>query len=60
MPELLDIAEGTRRRIAPICSLRCDLRLERVEGAPFGAILWPAETDKQGKEWFAPISPNVR
>jgi integrase len=61
LPELLDIAEGTGRRISAILSLRySDLRLERTEHAPYGAILWPAETDKVGKQWLAPISERVR
>ncbi len=38
-----------------------DLRLEAgAEHGPFGAIRWPAETDKQGRETVVPISPAVR
>jgi integrase len=61
LPELLDIAEGTARRISAICALRySDLRLQKSNSAPFGAIRWPGDTDKEKREWSAPISPNVR
>lgn len=58
LSELLDLAHGTGRRITAICALRYeDLRLE---AKPYGAIRWPAATDKQGRETTAPISPTVR
>src|SRR5687768_9963671 len=39
LPELLDIASGTGRRISAICALRyCDLQLERTKSAPYGSI----------------------
>jgi hypothetical protein len=61
LPELLDIAEGTARRISAICSLRySDLILTKTEHAPYGAIRWPAETDKRERAWSAPITPRVR
>ncbi len=42
----------------PVLQLRFrDLRL--TEG-PHGAICWREDTDKQGKEWFAPINKSVR
>ena len=58
LPELLDIVNGTGRRIAPILQLRFeDLRLN--EG-PFGSIRWPADSDKMGYESLVPINPEVR
>jgi integrase len=58
LSELLDLAQGTGRRISAICALRFeDLRLDVK---PYGAIRWPAATDKQGRETTAPISPLVR
>jgi integrase len=62
LSELLDIAHGTGRRIRAICRLRVeDLRLEaNAEHGPFGAIRWPATTDKQGRESVVPMSPLVR
>jgi integrase len=61
LPEILDIAEGTGRRITAILSLRfSDIIWERTRTAPHGAILWPGETDKGGKEWVAPVTAAVR
>jgi integrase len=58
LPELLEIAAGTGRRISAICRLRySDLRLDQ---GPHGSIRWPADTDKMRKEWITPISPQVR
>ncbi len=58
LSELLDLAEGTGRRLSAICALRYeDLRLDRE---PHGAIRWPADTDKQGRASLVPISPGVR
>lgn len=58
LSELLDLANGTGRRLSAICSLRYeDLRLS--EG-PFGSIRWPADTDKTGRETVVPIGPDVR
>jgi integrase len=58
LSELLDLAQGTGRRISAICALRFeDLQLD---AKPYGAIRWPAATDKQGRETTAPISPRVR
>lgn len=34
------------------------LRLDRTAAAPYGAISWPADTDKQGRTWRdVPLSP---
>jgi integrase len=61
LPDLLDLAYSTGRRIGAICALRySDLRLAVTPDAPFGAIVWPAETDKMGKEWTAPIDKRAR
>ena len=58
LSELLDLANGTGRRLSAVCALRYgDLRLDQ---APHGAIRWPADTDKQGRESVVPISPGVR
>jgi integrase len=55
---LLDIAQGTGRRISAIRQLRYeDLRLDIK---PFGAIRWPEDTDKTGRETVAPITAEVR
>jgi integrase len=61
LSELLDIAHGTGRRISAICALRYeDLQLEKTEGHPHGAIRWPEDTDKMGRESIAPVSVGVR
>lgn len=61
LSELLDLAVGTGRRLSALCRLRyADLRLERTETAPYGAIVWRAENDKMGRETVAPIGPEVR
>ncbi len=58
LSELLDIVNGTGRRISAVIQLRfTDLRLS--EG-PHGAIRWPADTDKEEKEWLVPINASVR
>ena len=58
LSELIDLANGTGRRLSAICSLRFeDLRLS--EG-PYGSIRWPADTDKTGRETVVPIGPDVR
>ncbi len=58
LSEILDIVNGTGRRISAVCSLRYqDLRLDQAQ---HGAILWPADTDKSGRETLVPISPDVR
>jgi integrase len=61
LPELLDLAYATGRRIGAICALRyADLRLDVTAEAPYGATVWPAATDKMGKEWMAPIDRRAR
>ncbi|MCH7856763.1 MAG: tyrosine-type recombinase/integrase [Gemmatimonadetes bacterium] len=59
--EILDIVHGTGRRIRAILALRfADLRLERTTEAPHGAIMWPGDTDKQGKAWASEMTREVR
>jgi integrase len=61
LPEILDLVAGTGRRITPVCALRAeDLRLSATPAAPHGAVRWPADTDKMGRESTVPISPTVR
>jgi integrase len=58
LSELLDIANGTGRRISAVCKLKYeDLRLEQ---GPHGSIRWPAATDKMRRETVVPSSPSVR
>ena len=58
LSEILDIANGTGRRISAVLALQfADLRLS--EG-PFGSIQWREDTDKTGKAWLTPISREVR
>lgn len=61
LPEIFEIVVGTGRRIGAVCSLRYeDLELEPTPAAPWGAIVWPEDTDKVGKRWRCPISEDVR
>jgi hypothetical protein len=58
LSELLDIVNGTGRRIRAVCELRfADVRWN--EGL-YGSIRWPADTDKKGYETLVPIPPAVR
>jgi hypothetical protein len=61
LSELLDIANGTARGITAVRSLRYqDLRLEITPSTPCGAIRWPGDSDKEGREWLCPIDAKVR
>lgn len=61
LTELLEVVNGTGRRISAVCHLRYeDLRLERTKACPDGAIRWPAATDKMGTETTVPVTPQVR
>lgn len=54
----MDLAYYTGRRIKPIRLLTySDLRLDRTEKKPFGAIHWRAENDKEGNEGTVAIHP---
>ena len=58
LSELLDIVNGTGRRISAVCKLTYeDLRLDQ---GPNGSIRWPASTDKTGRETIVPLSTQVR
>ena len=58
LSEVLDIVNGTGRRIAAVCQLRFDDL--KLDDGPHGAIRWPADTDKMGLETTVPIGPEVR
>ena len=58
LSEILDIVNGTGRRLSAVCSLTYE-DLSLSEG-PYGSIRWPADTDKMGHEFKVPISPSVR
>ena len=58
LSELLDIAHGTGRRINAVCQLRYDDF--RPELGQHGGLRWREDTDKMGREWFAPINASVR
>jgi len=61
LSELLEVANGTGRRISAVCQLGCeDLRPERTAARPEGAIRWPAARDKMGTEAVVPVTPRVR
>lgn len=61
LPMILTLAHGTARRIRAILALqRSNLLLAKGKNWPHGRIHWPGETDKEGKEWIAPISAEVR
>jgi integrase len=59
LSEILDIVYGTGRRISAVLQLQyADIRLSD-EPAECG-IRWRADTDKMGKEWYAPANSTVR
>ena len=59
LSEVLDIINGTGRRLSAVCGLRFgDLRLS--DGSPHGSIHWRADTDKNGQESTVPMDPRVR
>jgi len=58
LPELLELAWYTGRRIRAICALTyADLMLD---GGEHGSIKWPGETDKQGEEHVMELHPILR
>ena len=58
LSEVLDIVSGTGRRLSAVLQLQYgDLQLQ---DGPHGAIRWPANTDKTGRETLVPIGPDVR
>ncbi len=61
LSELVDLAWHTGRRVQAILQLRYqDLRLGKTKTAPFGAVEWPGETDKEGRAWYAPLNAAAR
>jgi integrase len=61
LPVLLTLARHTGRRIGAICALTLDdLRLSPTDVAPYGAVVWPRDTDKLQIEWHAPLHPEAR
>jgi len=57
LPEVFDLVVATGRRISAVCGLRVeDIDLEPTAEAPFGGIVWPADTDKMEKRWRCPLS----
>ncbi len=60
LPLLLRLANGTGRRLSPMLALWPHDRVrQKTSEAPFGGIRWPQDTDKMGKEWFAPIDQDT-
>jgi integrase len=58
LPTLLRLAWDTGRRIGAIVALRwSDWQPDR---GTRGMLRWRAEEDKVGKEWWAPVTPEVR
>lgn len=61
LPEILQLANGTARRIRAILGLRySDFELKATKDAPYGVIVWPASSDKMDKEWRMEMSAQVR
>lgn len=61
LPEIFEIVVGTGRRINAVCSLKVeDLDLKRTAEAPWGAIVWPQDTDKMRRVWRCPVNADVR
>jgi integrase len=58
LADILVIAEGTGRRIGAV--RRLSIANIRLDEGQHGKICWPAETDKTGKAWLTPISPDLR
>ncbi len=58
LSEILDIIDGTGRRLSAVCKLTCED--QRLQDGPHGAIRWPASTDKTGTASLVPISRAVR
>jgi integrase len=56
--ELLTLAEGTGRRIGAIVALK--FSDWDPNNGPYGSLHWRADSDKLDKEWWAPVTPEVR
>ena len=58
LPELLTLAGETGRRLSAVRQLHTrDLRLGYGE---FGGICWPEDSDKEDKQYYAPLTPAAR
>jgi integrase len=58
LSDLLDIVNGTGRRISAVCGLRYDDL--SLNSAKYGVIRWRADTEKTGRETQVPINGQVR
>jgi integrase len=58
LPTLFRLAADTGRRISAILALRASDW--RPDLGTYGRIRWRADSDKVGKEWWAPVTPEVR
>ena len=58
LSELVDLAQGTGRRITAICSLRYEDML--LNEGPRGSIRWASDIDKGGRETLAPMNATAR
>jgi integrase len=56
--EMIVLAAGTGRRIGAIVRLRWSDW--RPDEATYGTLRWRADSDKLGREWTAPVTPEVR
>jgi integrase len=56
--DILTIAAESGRRISAVLGLRWQGVL--WERGPHGSISWQAATDRQNREWVAPLSPRAR
>jgi integrase len=58
LPTLLRLAADTGRRASAILALRASDW--RPELGTYGKILWRAASDKVGRDWLSPVTPEVR
>ena len=58
LSEVLDVIHGTGRRLSAVLQMQYENLL--LQDGPHGAIRWPADTDKTGRETVVPIGPDVR
>lgn len=58
--EMLILAAHTGRRIGAIVALRWSDWMPDHPEATYGMLRWRADADKLGREWTAPVTPEVR
>jgi integrase len=58
LPTLLRLAADTGRRASAILALRASDW--RPELGTYGKLLWRADSDKVGRDWLSPVTPEVR